>query len=434
MLPNSSQIQSVPLKEIKDYKHKLRQYGKKQIEKTINLIQTTGFPPVVLVNQNKEVVTGQFLIEAAKAMGLKTVPVILTDNLDEKTTRLLRLGLDRLRDEEEWIKDALSAEMRELNIDYPELDLTLTGFEVAELDFYLDLNAQDTDDQLPALSQNNVAVAQKDDLWLLGEHKLYCGDSLENNSYAGLLKKNTARMVLTDPPYNVPVNGHVCGNGKIKHREFENASGEMSPEEFTRFLTAIFEYLKSYSKNSALQYIFMDWRHSLELLSAAKNVDLEHKNTCIWVKDNGGMGSLYRSRHEMVHIFKNGKEPHTNNIELGKHGRYRTNVWEYPGVNSFAGSQDNLLLHPTVKPVALLADAIKDVTKTGDIILDPFGGSGSTLIAAQRTDRRAHLIEIDEHYCDVIIERWQNVTGQEAVNAQSKKSFSDIREARNDKI
>lgn len=434
MLPNSSQIQNIPLEEIKDYKHKLRKYGKKQIEKTIHLIQQTGFPPVVIVSKNKEVVTGQFLIDAAKAMGLKSVPVIKADNLDEKAIRLLRLGLDRLRDEEEWITDALSAEVQKLKIDYPDLDLTLTGFEIAELDFYLDLNTQSADDQLPALNKDAMPITQRGDLWLLGNHKLYCGDALQKDSYIALMEKDTVRMVLTDPPYNVPVDGHVCGNGKIKHREFKNASGEMNQEEFTSFLQKIFKNLKTFSQDGALQYIFMDWRHSLEVISAAQNINLEHKNTCVWVKDNGGMGSLYRSRHEMVHIFKNGKEPHTNNIELGKYGRYRTNVWEYPGVNSFAGEQDDLLLHPTVKPVALLADAIKDVTAMGDIVLDPFGGSGSTLIAAEKIDRSARLLEIDEHYCDVIIERWQNLTGEEAVNAQTKKSFSKMREVRSDKI
>jgi DNA modification methylase len=426
MLPNSSQIQNIPLTEIKNYKHKLRKYGKKQIEKAIHLIQETGFPPVVIVSKNKEVVTGQFLIEAAKIMGLKFVSVIQADNLDEKTIRLLRLGLDRLRDEEEWITDALSAEVQELKIDYPDLDLTLTGFEIAELDFYLDLNPQSADDQVPALNKDTMPITQRGDLWLLGDHRLYCGDALQKDSYVALMKKDTARIVLTYPPYNVPIDGHVCGKGKIKHREFENASGEMSQEEFIGFLAKTFQHLKTFSQDGSLQYIFMDWRHSLEVISAAQNVDFEHKNTCIWVKDNGGMGSLYRSRHEMVHIFKNGKKPHTNNIELGKYGRYRTNVWEYPGVNSFAGEQDDLLLHPTVKPVALLADAIKDVTAMGDIVLDPFGGSGSTLIAAEKTNRSARILEIDEHYCDVIIRRWQDSTGNQAIHTKTKKSFSEM--------
>jgi len=364
MTSNSSQVLNISLSEIKLYKHQLRQTGKKQIEKTIRLIQEIGFPPVVLVNKDLEIITGQFLVEAARQMELETIPIIRADNLDDKATRLIRLGLDRLRDEEQWVKEALSVEIQELQIDYPDLDLTLTGFEIAELDCYLDFDELNDEDPIPEADKENPPITKKGDLWQLGEHRLYCGDSLRKKSYTALMNKRKARMILSDPPYNVPIDGHVCGNGKVKHREFENASGEMSEKEFTTFLEHTFKHMISFSENGSLHYIFMDWRHGLEMMLAAKNVNYQHKNTCIWVKDNGGMGSFYRSRHEMIYIFKNGDGPYINNIELGKHGRYRTNVWEYAGVNSFAGQQSDLSLHPTVKPVALLMDAIKDCDET----------------------------------------------------------------------
>lgn len=226
-------------------------------------------------------------------------------------------------------------------------------------------------------------------------------------------------MVFTDPPYNVPIDGHVCGKGSIKHREFEMATGEMSQGEFTGFLTQSMKLASAYSDNRSIGFYCMDWRHMGEILEAARFNKFELKNLCVWVKDNGGMGSLYRSRHELVFVFKHGEDKHINNVELGKHGRNRTNVWEYAGVNSMrAGRMEELSMHPTVKPINLVADAIKDCSKRGGIILDPFGGSGTTLIAAEKTGRIARLIELDPHYCDVIIQRWEELTGEKAVREE----------------
>ena len=260
------------------------------------------------------------------------------------------------------------------------------------------------------------SITKVGDLWQLGEHKLYCGDSLKPESYKNLLQDELAQTVFTDPPYNVPINGHVCGNGAVKHREFEMASGEMTKAEFTQFLATAFGLMKSSTVEGALIYCCMDWRHMDEVLQASLQHKLELKNLCVWVKDNGGMGSFYRSRHELVFVLKSDDSKHINNIQLGKYGRNRTNVWEYPGVNSRTENRiDELKMHPTVKPVKLVADAIMDCTKRRDLILDPFSGSGTTLIAAEKTGRRARLIELDAHYCDVIIKRWENMTGQTAV-------------------
>ena len=224
-----------------------------------------------------------------------------------------------------------------------------------------------------------------------------------------------AQMVFTDPPYNVPIQGHVGGSGATKHREFAMASGEMSEAEFIGFLRSSFQNLVEWSSDGSIHFICMDWRHMQEMLTAGEGIYAELKNLIVWVKDNGGMGTFYRSRHELIFAFKNGAAPHINSFELGQHGRYRTNVWQYKGVNTLrAGRMDELALHPTVKPVQLIADAIKDVSGRGAIVLDLFVGSGSTMIAAHKTGRQAYLCELDTVYCDRIIRRWEAYAKDEA--------------------
>src|ERR1700731_760135 len=238
-----------------------------------------------------------------------------------------------------------------------------------------------------------------------------------------------ARVVFTDPPYNVPIDGHVSGKGRVRHREFMMASGQMSPSQFTRFLGTALELAAQHSTPGALHYVCMDWRHQHELLTAALGIYAEFKNLCIWVKDNAGMGSLYRSQHELVYVFKNGRAPHRNNVELGHHGRNRSNVSHYAGVNNFGrrGDEGNLAaLHPTVKPVALIADAILDCSARGDLVLDPFLGSGSPLLAAERGGRGCRGLELDPLYVDAAIRRWQQFTGESAIHAASGRRFNDL--------
>jgi DNA modification methylase len=233
--------------------------------------------------------------------------------------------------------------------------------------------------------------------------------------------------VFTDPPYNLPIDGYVTGFGKIHHPEFPMASGELSEEEFTTFLTEVLTLLARHSVDGALQFICMDWRHTRELLTAASKANSEFKNLCVWVKDVAGQGSLYRSRHELIFVFKSGKGAHRNNIQLGQFGRYRTNVWQYRRVNSLgsATEESNLKnLHPTIKPVELVADAILDCTARGDVVLDPFLGSGTTVIATERIGRACYGIELEPHYVDTIIRRWQKFTGQEAVHDGTGQTFA----------
>lgn len=317
-------------------------------------------------------------------------------------------------------------------------EIELTGFSLAEVDLVLDESqaaspdsTADRDDEIPAVLDPVQAVSRQGDLWLLDRHRLVCGDSREPGSFSQLLEDDRADLVFTDPPYNVPIDGHVCGLGRIRHREFAMATGEMSPEAFTRFLRLTLGHAAARSRDGAIAFVCMDWRHMGELLAAGQEVFSELKNLCVWNKSNGGMGSFYRSKHELVFVFKVGSSSHTNTFGLGDTGRYRTNVWDYAGVNTLrSGRMEDLSMHPTVKPVALIAEAIKDCSRRGEIVLDPFAGSGSTLIAAERTGRRAYVMEFDPAYCDAVIARYQKVTGKQARLATTGQNFETVQEQR----
>jgi DNA modification methylase len=332
-----------------------------------------------------------------------------------------------------WDEELLALELKELVTLDETFDLGLTGFSIAETDQLIEGLAVEepgnpSDDALPD-PQDGPAVTQPGDLWQLGRHRLLCGDARLPESYALLMQREQAEMIITDPPYNVPVSGHVSGLGKVKHREFAMASGEMSRSEFTAFLESVFRNLANHSRNGSIHFVFSDWRHMSEMLEAGSSAYAELKNLIVWAKSNGGMGTFYRSMHELIFAFKSGDAPHINTFELGQTGRYRTNVWNYRGMNAFGGNRDEeLTLHPTIKPVNLLADAIKDVSRRSGIVLDVFGGSGSTLIAAEKTGRRARIIEIDPLYCDCIIRRWQTYAKDDATLVSTGENFTRIRD------
>jgi DNA modification methylase len=316
-----------------------------------------------------------------------------------------------------WDEELLAAELGVLLSADLDFDLSITGFSLPEIDGLLESVAPEepgdpADDALPGEAPARVRPG---DIWQLGPHRLICGDALNAQLVADLMAGQKARMVFSDPPYNVKIDGHVGNSGKIQHREFAMASGEMTRSEFTRFLESAFRNLADHSLEGSIHFLCMDWRHMQEMLTAGQAVYDELKNLIVWAKDNGGMGTFYRSRHELIFAFKKGTEPHVNTFELGQHGRYRTNVWEYRGANSrHAGRMEELALHPTVKPVQMIADAIRDVSGRGEIVLDLFGGSGSTLIAAQKTGRRGYLCELDPVYCDRILARWEAYAKDEA--------------------
>jgi DNA modification methylase len=269
------------------------------------------------------------------------------------------------------------------------------------------------------------------DLWLLGRHRLLCADTRSLPDMDRLMDGMRADLVFTDPPYNVAIDGNVCGLGLVKHREFAFASGEMSQDQFNTFLTETLGNMARVMRDGAIAFVCMDWRHMGELLAAGQASFSELKNLIVWNKTNGGMGAFYRSKHELIFVFKQGTAEHTNSFGLGETGRYRTNVWDYAGISSIgAGRSEELAMHPTVKPVALIADAIRDCSRRGEVVLDGFGGSGSTLIAAEKTGRSARLIEYDPIYCDTIVRRWEQYTGKKAVLEATSATFEVVADQR----
>jgi DNA modification methylase len=335
-----------------------------------------------------------------------------------------------------WDDRLLAEQLRDLSLSGLDFSLEVTGFEVGEIDLRIasleDTPSEGPDpaDVLPEVTAG-PPVSKIGDLWFLGRNRLLCGSALDVGSFTALMGEERAAMVFTDPPYNVPIDGHASGLGAIHHRPFPMASGEMDKAGFTAFLAQTLRNLAGFSAAGSLHYMCMDWRHLEELLAAGRDAYCELKNLCVWVKHNAGMGSLYRSQHELVLVFKQHGGAHRNNVELGRFGRNRSNVWHYPGANSFAraGAEGNLLaLHPTVKPVALVADAILDCTARGEVVLDAFLGSGSTVIAAERSGRRCYGLELDPVYVDTAIRRWQRLTRGDARHALSGRNFDDLAE------
>ena len=419
-------VVEMPIGSVTPYSGNARVHSKKQVRAIAFSLATNGWTNPLLIDEDRVIVAGHGRHAAALELGLTTVPCIMLTGLLPAEIRAYRLADNRIALDSTWDEELLALEFEALRID--GIDLELTGFEAAEIDLMMDAERGESTDPADELipQDEGLAVSRLGDMWLLGEHRILCGDATQAESYELLMAGDRARMVFTDPPYNVPIDGHVCGLGSVKHREFAMASGEMSREEFTTFLKTVMQHLAAHSVDGSIHYHCMDWRHIGEILEAGAAAYDEFKNLCVWAKDNGGMGTFYRSRHELVFVFKAGTAPHTNNFGLGEKGRYRTNVWEYRGVNTRRkGRLDELALHPTVKPVAMVADALKDVSGRGEIVLDPFSGSGTTLIAAQKTGRRARVMELDPIYVDRAVRRWQQFAKDEAVVASTGLSFDD---------
>jgi len=423
-------VDQLPVASLRPYLRNARTHSQKQIAQIAASIRTFGFNNPVLIDGDGVIIAGHGRVAAAKSLGLETVPVIRLDHMSEAPKRAYILADNKLAEKAGWDKEILAIELQNLiQIDL-DFDISITGFEMPEIDVLISASEappakDDPLDQVPAVAE--VPVTRLGDVWQIGPHRLICGNSLDSGTYARLLDGERAQMVFTDPPYNVPIDGHVSGLGTVQHREFAMASGEMSKAEFTAFLRTVFERLVESSTDGAIHFVCMDWRHMSEVLAAARGNYAELKNLCVWAKTNGGMGSLYRSQHELVFAFKAGKAPHINNVELGKHGRYRTNVWQYAGANTFSATRDDdLAMHPTVKPVALVADAILDCSKRKGIVLDAFAGSGTTLVAAHKTGRRGYGIELDPLYCDVIVRRFSKVTGLPARHLETEQLFTDL--------
>lgn len=417
------------LKELKNNTRNARTHSKKQIHQIAASIKQFGFLNPVLIDEKDVIMCGHGRVAAAKELGIEEVPTVRIEHLSEAQKRAYVLADNKIAMKAGWDPRILQIELQHLTSIELDFDPEITGFETPEIDLLIDQSipgsAQIGPEDL-VHSPSKIAVTQLGDIWQLGDHHIICGDARDEQVYAALMGDERARTVFADPPYNVPIDGHVSGLGKVKHREFVMGSGEMSEIEFTQFLADFFAQSAAYSLDGGIHFICMDWRHVGETLAAGKTAYSELKNVCVWVKDNAGMGSFYRSRHELIFVYKNGKARHINNVELGKYGRYRTNVWEYPGVvHCRSGQTQETDTHPTIKPVALVMEAIKDSSRRGEIVLDPFGGSGTTLIAAEKTKRKARLIELDPLYCDLTIRRWEELTGQFAVHGVTGASFTE---------
>jgi DNA modification methylase len=423
-----------PIESLTSHPKNPRIHSKKQVKQIASSIEVFGFNVPLLIDSDQRIIAGHGRLEACKLLGFTEVPTISLEHLTEEQARAFLIADNRLTENAAWDERLLAEHFKALSEVSLNFSLEATGFEVGEIDLMIEQfesgasDKEDPADELPDC-EGKPAVSRPGDLWLLGKHRVLCGSAIERSSYELLMGLERAAMVFTDPPYNVPIEHHVSGKGEVKHNNFLMASGEMSEVEFTSFLSTACGLLAQHSRDGSLHFVCMDWRHIREILEAGHKSYSEFKNLCIWAKDKGGMGSLYRSQHELVFVFKKGTAPHRNNVQLGQFGRTRSNVWEYPSVNSFgrSGEEGNLLaLHPTVKPVAMVADAIKDCSARGDVVLDSFLGSGTTVIAAERTGRICYGVELDPSYVDVAVRRWEAFTNQSAIHQQSGLSFAEI--------
>jgi DNA modification methylase len=411
----------------------------KQIAQLARSIGAFGFNVPILIDAKSNVIAGHGRVCAAKVLGIATVPTIRLEHLSEQQIRAFAIADNRLTENAAWDQQLLGEQLKILSEAEIDFSLETTGFEMGEIDLMIEnlslalKGREDPADTFPEAS--SAVVTQFGDLWILGKHQVLCGNALSPADHERLMDGHKANVVFTDPPYNVRISGNASGKGKISHREFVMASGEMSELEFRQFLTKALSRIAAGTRIPSVIYVCIDWRHMGELLAAGCAIHLDLLNVCVWTKDNAGMGSLYRSQHELVFVFRNGKAAHRNNIQLGRFGRSRSNVWNYPGANTFArnSSEGNLLaLHPTVKPVALVADAIMDCSSRGERVLDPFLGSGTTVIAAERTGRVCHGMELDPIYVDTAVRRWQEFTGKTAIHAANGKSFAEMEEESNE--
>ena len=391
-----------------------RTHPKRQIDQIAASIRAFGFTNPVLAEPSGQVIAGHGRLLAAKQLGLAEVPVIEIAGLSDAQVRALRLADNKIALGAGWDVEILKLELADLSLPDIDIDLGLTGFSSGEIDVILKDSEDPDDEVIPAVPENPRTVPG--DIWQLGEHRIGCGDGREIAFLREVIGDGTIDAAFLDPPYNVKINGHA--NAKGRHREFAMASGEMTTSAFREFLGQTLGACAAVSRPGAVHFVCMDWRHMDDLSAAAAPIYDALLNMCMWNKSNAGMGSLYRSKHEMVFVYRVPGATHTNTVELGKHGRNRTNVWDYASVNSMRGSRrEDLALHPTVKPVAMVADAICDVTRQGELVFDIFLGSGTSLIAAERVGRRFRGVDIDPAYVDVAITRWEQLTGKQAVLA-----------------
>lgn len=434
IVPECIEIEIVLIGDLKPNARNAKKHPERQIALLQENFEAFGFTTPLLVDEDNNIIAGHGRYLAAKRSGFEHLPVVRLSHLTPAKKRALAIADNKLA-ESEWDLDILSEELSFLFDDATidlDFDPQIMGFETVEVDQIIgdDAEVERTDpaDDFDLPDPQTPPVTSAGDIWNCGDHRLLCGDATKVESYAALMERDKAEMVFTDPPYNVPNAGHVTKRAGV--REFAMAAGEMSGKEFTGLLSTVLSNLLAYMHAGSVGFFCMDWRHLSELWAAANSVFGPLKNLIIWVKSNAGMGSFYRSQHETISVYAAPGKP-INNFGLGGKGRHRTNVWKYPGLNSFGrGRDETLAMHPTVKPTAMVMDALKDCSNRGGIVLDPFAGSGTTMIAAERTGRRASLMEIDPLYCDTIIRRWQAFTGKTARLAETDETFEEVKARR----
>lgn len=420
-------VEMRPTAELKPSSRKTRLHPAKQVQQLAASISTFGFVVPLVVDEEGTILAGHGRYLAAQRLGRDEVPIVRVAHLTPERKRAFALADNRLAELSNWDEDILVVELKELSSLDLDFNVEVTGFETVDLDRLEARTKADKPEIVPPVDLEKPAVTRTGDLWQLGPHRLLCGSALEEGSYKTLLEDERAQLVFADPPYNVVIDGHVSGLGSVKHAEFLMASEEMTEKEFTTFLHNSLKQMAAFSGDGAIHYICMDWRHVGELTTAAHGIYSEQKNLIIWNKSNAGMGTFYRSKHELIFAYKVGTAPHINNFGLGESGRYRTNVWDYRGANTFRRDRmKDLIDHPTVKPLAMVVDALKDCSNKGGVVLDPFLGSGTTLLAAHRTRRLGRGIELDPRYVDVAIRRWQALSKQSAVLIKTGQSFDEL--------
>ena len=424
-LPNHPRIEMLDPTKLVPNPRNARTHSEKQVAQIAASIRRFGFVVPIIIDDDGNIVAGHGRWLAARQLGLTEVPAIRVKFLSAADRRAFALADNRIAELSGWNDNLLAEELTFLLEDGYELEIT--GFSLSDIDLSIGEPPRDEEEQVELPDPNQDAVSRPGDLWLIGPHRIYCGDSRLATSYEALLADERAAMIVCDPPYNVPIDGHVSGNGKVRHREFAFASGEMSPSEFIAFLRAIFRMCVRFSVDGSIHYQFMDWRHLREILDAADGVYTEFKQLLVWNKRSAGQGAFYRSKHELICVFKNGRARHQNHFGLE---RYRTNVLDYAGACGFyKGRKADLESHPTVKSTALIGDLMLDCSSRGDLILDACLGSGTTLLAAHHTGRRGYGIEIDPLYVDTAIRRLTVATSTCAVHADGR-TFEEVADQR----
>lgn len=423
-------IERVPIEQLKSAKRRVRKPGKDHVTNVMKCIQAVGQVAPILIDRDGRVVDGHSVLEAMKVLGETHINAVRLDHLNDDQLKIVQIALNKLAEGSTWELEELRPMLEELEL--VGYDLTVTGFSLPELDIIMQPQSEGCPAEPEELLEAPAAlVSRLGDLWRLGDHLLLCGDALEARSYAAVLGTRKADACFTDCPWNIPIEGFVSGLGSTKHKDFKMAAGEMSEEGFQEFLDTFTRLIAEHLEEGGVLFSCIDWRSHDKVVLAGKRAGLKHINTITWNKGSGGMGGLYRSAHELIPTFCKGKTPKTNNIELGRHGRDRTNVWSYPGAHKPGSSASKALQHhPTPKPVEMVEDALLDVTSRGELVLDPFMGSGTTLLAAEKSGRIAAGIELDPAFVDVCIRRWEAMTGQQAVHVETESTFAEVAASR----